>query len=69
MYVGEHSKRMIRYYIQIGLLERIRELFAGDESPVPPRQQKLGTVEVRSHILVKPGIEIQFVPEEAGFSH
>jgi DNA-binding transcriptional MerR regulator len=95
------SKRTVRYYIQIGLLERphgetraayytgkhleqllqlkkwsdagislerIRELFAGDEVPIPPRQQKPGTVEVRSHILVKPGIEIQIAPEEAGMN-
>jgi DNA-binding transcriptional MerR regulator len=95
------SKRTIRYYIQLGLLERphgetraahytgkhieqllqlkkwsdagislerIRELFAGDEVPVPPRRQKPGTVEVRSHILVKAGIEIQITPEEAGMS-
>jgi DNA-binding transcriptional MerR regulator len=95
------SKRTVRYYIQIGLLERphgetraayytgkhleqllqlkkwsdagislerIRELFAGGEVPVPPRLKKPGTIEVRSHILVKPGIEIQIAPEECGMN-
>jgi len=46
-------------------LERIKEVLAGGEPPVPPRQRRPGTVEVRSHIYVAPGIEIQIVPDEA----
>ena len=49
-------------------LERIKEILAGDASPVPPRPRRPGTVEVRSHIYVAPGIEIQIVPEEAGMT-
>ena len=49
-------------------LERIREVLQGGEHPVPPRRPKPGAVEVRSHIYVAPGIEIQVVPEEAGLS-
>lgn len=49
-------------------LERIREVLHGEKPPVPPRGPKPGTVEVRSHIYVAPGVEIQVAPEEAGLS-
>lgn len=49
-------------------LERIREVLAGKEAPVPPRQRRPGDVEVRSHIHIAPGIELQIAPEEAGIS-
>lgn len=49
-------------------LERIREVLAGEEAPVPPRQRRPGDVEVRSHIHIAPGIELQIAPEEAGIS-
>ncbi len=49
-------------------LERIREVLAGEEAPVPPRQHRPGDVEVRSHIHIAPGIELQIAPEEAGIS-
>lgn len=49
-------------------LERIREVLAGEEVPVPPRQRRPGDVEVRSHIHIAPGIELQIAPEEAGIS-
>ena len=39
-------------------LERIRELLAGGEAPVPPRPRAAGTVEVWSHLVVADGIEI-----------
>ena len=93
-----HSKRTVRYYMQLGLvprpigearaayytdehlvrllrikqlseagvsLERIREVLAGEESPVPPRRYRTGSIEVRSHIYVAPGIEMQITPDEA----
>lgn len=49
-------------------LERIREVLAGEEAPVPSRQRRPGDVEVRSHIHIAPGIELQIAPEEAGIS-
>ncbi|WP_219842661.1 MerR family transcriptional regulator [Desulfobulbus oralis] len=49
-------------------LECIREVLAGAEAPVPPRQRQPGDVEVRSHIHIAPGIELQIAPEEAGIS-
>jgi len=94
-------RRTVRYYVQIGLvdravgetraahytarhvqlllrirelsqagvsLERIREVLAGGESPVPPRARAPGSVEVRSHLLVAPGVELQISPDEAGLT-
>lgn len=95
------SKRTVRYYMQLGLvdrpigetraahyldahlqqllqikkltdagvsLERVREVMSGGETPVPTRQHRPGAVEVRSHLYVAPGLEIQISPEEAGMT-
>lgn len=94
-------KRTVRYYIQLGLLdrpvgetraarylqkhldallrikqlanagvslERIREVLAGEPPVVPPRPRQSGAVEVRSHIWIAPGIELQIASEDAGAS-
>jgi len=99
--LADLTKRTIRYYMQLGLverpigetraahyarhhldqllrvkglteagvsLERIREVMAGGETPVPVRQRRPGSIEVRSHLFVAPGIEIQISPEEAGMT-
>ena len=95
------SKRTVRYYMQLGLvdrpigetraahyadrhldqllrvkklsdagvsLERIGEVMAGGETPVPARQRRPGSIEVRSHLYIAPGLEIQISPEEAGMT-
>ena len=95
------TKRTVRYYMQMGLverpvgetraahytsrhldqllrvkqlteagvsLERIREVMAGGDTPVPTRQRRPGSIEVRSHLFVAPGLEIQISPEEAGMT-
>lgn len=92
------SKRTVRYYIQIGLLdrpvgetrgarylsshldnllrikqlteagislERVREVMHGEPPAVPPRPRQPGTVEVRSHIWIAPGIELTIAPLQA----
>lgn len=97
--LSDTPKRTVRYYIQIGLvdrpigetkaayyvaqhldqllkirqlsdagisLERIGEVLSGEAPPVPPRQRKPGSVEVRSHLFIAPGVELQISPEEAG---
>ena len=94
----DFSKRTVRYYMQLGLvdrpigetrsahyldvhleqllrikkltdagvsLERIREVLAGEEPPVPARQRKPGSIEVKSHLFIAPGVELQISPEEA----
>jgi DNA-binding transcriptional MerR regulator len=95
------TKRTVRYYMQLGLverpigetraaqytsrhldqllrvkqlteagvsLERIREVMAGGDTPVPTRQRRPGSIQVRSHLFVAPGLEIQISPEEAGMT-
>ena len=97
--LSDSPKRTVRYYIQIGLvdrpvgetkaahylashldqllkirqlsdagvsLERIREVLAGEAAPVPPRQRKPGSVEVKSHLFIAEGVELQISPEDAG---
>ena len=97
----DFSKRTVRYYMQLGLvdrpigetraahyleahlqqllrikkltdagvsLERVREVMSGGETPVPTRQHRPGSVEVRSHLYVAPGLEIQISPDEAGMT-
>lgn len=95
-------KRTVRYYIQVGLLdrpegekrgahylprhleqllrirqlsdagvslERIREVLHGaEQSPVPVLPRAPGSVVVRSHVWLGPGLELQVTPEEAGLS-
>lgn len=70
-YTGEHLNQLLRIkkLSEDGVsLERIREILAGEDSPVPPRKRQPGEVEVRSHIFIAPGIEVQIAPEEAGLS-
>jgi len=95
------STRTLRYYIQIGLvdkpigqtraahylsshlekilrikqlseagisLERIRDVLAGGPLPLPERTKRRGQVEVRSHLWVADGIELEVSPETAGLS-
>jgi DNA-binding transcriptional MerR regulator len=93
--------RTIRYYVQIGLvdrpqgetraarygathleqlllikkwtaaglsLDRIRELLHGEEAAVPPRSRSIGSVEVRSHLMVADGVDVVIEPGRAGLS-
>ncbi len=93
--------RTVRYYVQIGLvdrpqgetraarygavhleqlllikkwtaaglsLDRIRELLRGEPAPVAPRTRAIGSVEVRSHLMVADGIDVVIEPGRAGFS-
>ena len=95
------STRTLRYYIQIGLvdkpigqtraahylsfhlekilrikqlseagisLERIRDVLSGGSLPLPERNKRPGQLEVRSHLWVTDGIELEVSPETAGLS-
>jgi len=97
--LADCPKRTVRYYVQLGLvdrpegetraarygrqqleqllrirqlseagvsLERIREVLAGSPTPVPTRARTPGSVQLRSHIWVAPGVELQIDPHEAG---
>lgn len=46
-------------------LERVRELLATGDRPVPERPRTPGTLEVWSHIVVADGIEVTLNPERA----
>ncbi len=97
--LADCPKRTVRYYVQLGLvdrpvgetraarygrrhleqllqirqlteagvsLERIRDVLGGATPPVPPKVRAPGSVQLRSHVLVAPGVELQIDPEEAG---
>ena len=97
----DFSKRTVRYYMQLGLvdrpigetraahyleahlqqllrikkltdagvsLERVRDVLTGGDEPVPARAKKPGSIEVKSHLFVTQGIELQISPDEAGLS-
>ena len=97
--LADCPKRTVRYYVQLGLvdrpvgetraarygrrhleqllqirqlteagmsLERIRDVLAGGSPPLPPKARAPGSVQLRSHVLVAPGVELQIDPEEAG---
>ncbi len=97
--LADCPKRTVRYYVQLGLvdrpqgetraarygrphleqllrirqltesglsLDRIREVLGGAQPPVPPRARAPGSVQVRSHVWVAPGVELQIDPAEAG---
>lgn len=99
--LSDTSKRTVRYYMQLGLvdrpvgetkaahylpqhldqllkirklsdagisLERIKEVLSGEVPPVPPRQRKPGAIQVRSHLFIASGVELEISPEEAGLS-
>jgi len=49
-------------------LDRIREVMSGATAPVSMRPRRAGSIDVRSHLHVAHGIEIQISPEEAGMT-
>jgi DNA-binding transcriptional MerR regulator len=70
-YTSRHLDQLLRVkqFTEAGVsLERIREVMAGGDTPVPTRQRRPGSIEVRSHLFVAPGLEIQISPEEAGMT-
>lgn len=46
-------------------LERIREVLSGEAPPLPPRHRKPGSVEVRSHLFIAEGVELEISPERS----
>jgi len=49
-------------------LDRIREVLSGEAPPVPPRLRKAGSVEVRSHLYIAEGVELEIAPERSGLN-
>lgn len=73
-YTRAHLEQLlaIRKWQRAGLgLERIRELVGSEDEqgvPVPPRPRRPGEVSVRSHIALRPGVELVIDPSEAGLA-
>jgi len=70
-YLPKHLEQLltIRKLSDAGVsLDRIREVLAGEAPPVPPRQRKPGAVEVRSHLFIAEGVELEISPERSGLS-
>ncbi|MDR1545535.1 MAG: MerR family transcriptional regulator [Deltaproteobacteria bacterium] len=68
-YTRDHLDRLlrIRKLTDAGVsLERVREVLAGSDCPVPPRNRRPGSVELRSRIYVAPGLEIEVAPTDGG---
>ncbi len=59
----------IRKWSAAGLsLDRIRELLHGGPVTIPERPKQVGAIQVRSHIWLGPGLELQVSAEDAGLS-
>jgi DNA-binding transcriptional MerR regulator len=59
----------IKQLTEAGLsLERVRDIVAGEPLAIPARPKTPGSVEVRSHIWIAPGVELQISADEAGAS-
>jgi DNA-binding transcriptional MerR regulator len=70
-YLHQHLDQLltIRKLSDAGVsLERIREVLSGDQPPLPPRRRQAGSVEVRSHLHIAEGVELEISPEQAGLS-
>jgi DNA-binding transcriptional MerR regulator len=49
-------------------LERIRDILTGDPLQLPQQQKQAGHIDVRTHLWVTDGIELQISAETAGLS-
>ena len=60
---------LIKKWTAAGLsLDRIREVLRGEPAPVSPRARAIGSVEVRSHLMVADGVDLVIEPGRAGLS-
>jgi DNA-binding transcriptional MerR regulator len=70
-YLSRHLDQLltIRKLSEAGVsLERIREVLSGETPPLPPRQRQVGSIQVRSHLHIAEGVELEISPEQAGLS-
>ncbi len=67
-YLNTHLDALLRIkqLTEAGIsLERVRDVLSGESPAVSTRPQAFGAVEVKSHIRIAPGIEVQVSPEQA----
>jgi DNA-binding transcriptional MerR regulator len=70
-YLSLHLEKILRIkqLSESGIsLERIREVLSEDPLALPEGKKRPGHIEVRSHLWVADGIELQVSPETAGLS-
>jgi DNA-binding transcriptional MerR regulator len=70
-YLHKHLDQLltIRKLSDAGVsLDRIREVLSGEVPPLPPRRRQPGSVEVRSHLFIADGVDLEISPEQAGLS-
>jgi DNA-binding transcriptional MerR regulator len=70
-YLSQHLDQLlkVKQLSDAGIsLERIAEIQNGEELPLPRQARKPGDIQVKSHVHVAPGIELQISPEEADMS-
>lgn len=70
-YGQQHLEQLltIRKWTNSGVsLERIKELLADDDASLSIPPKRVGSIDVRSHLIVAPGIEVVVDPEEATLS-
>ena len=70
-YKGQHLEQLlrIRALSEAGVsLERIRAVLQGEPAPVAPPPPALGSISVRSHVALGPGLELVISPEQAQLS-
>jgi len=61
--------QLIKKWTAAGLsLERIRELLQGQDSEVPERPKRRGTLEVVSRLTIDDGVELVIEPSRAGLT-
>ena len=49
-------------------LERVKELLHGEESVVPAKSKKAGSIEICSHLCIADGLEVVIEPTRAGLT-
>jgi DNA-binding transcriptional MerR regulator len=70
-YLSQHLDQLlkVKQLSDAGIsLERIAEIQNGEELQIPTKPRKPGDIQVKSHIHIAPGIELQISPEEADMS-
>lgn len=72
-YTTHHLEQLIeiRKWQRAGLsLDRIRELLAEDDTPIPlpSMPRKSGSIEIRSHVMISDGIELTIDPKRSGLT-
>ena len=70
-YGAKHLEQalLVRKWTAAGLsLERVKELLHGEESVVPAKSKKAGSIEICSHLTVTDGLEVVIEPSRAGLT-